>query len=123
MFMRLNKIYIENFRNIKSLNIENFNDLNIFLGRNAQGKSNFIEALYCLGLGKSYKSRKEEELLEFSSDFAVIIGYFNDENINFSIGVSWEKSNGVLKKTIKHNENIISKFSDFLKVPFILCCL
>ncbi len=48
--MIIKKIYIRNFRNIKETEISFDKDLNIFVGKNAQGKTNLMEALsVCLG--------------------------------------------------------------------------
>ncbi len=48
--MIIKKIYIRNFRNIKEAELSFDNDLNIFVGKNAQGKTNLMEALsVCLG--------------------------------------------------------------------------
>lgn len=48
--MIIKKIYIRNFRNIREAELSFDNDLNIFIGKNAQGKTNLMEALsVCLG--------------------------------------------------------------------------
>ncbi len=48
--MIIKKIYIRNFRNIKEAELSFDKDLNIFVGKNAQGKTNLMEALsVCLG--------------------------------------------------------------------------
>ena len=48
--MYITKISIHNFRNIREAELEFDKDLNIFVGRNAQGKTNICEAIsVCLG--------------------------------------------------------------------------
>lgn len=48
--MIIKKIYIRNFRNIKEAELSFDKNLNIFVGKNAQGKTNLMEALsVCLG--------------------------------------------------------------------------
>ena len=48
--MYITKITIQNFRNIREAELEFDKDLNIFVGRNAQGKTNICEAIsVCLG--------------------------------------------------------------------------
>ncbi len=48
--MVIKRIYIRNFRNIKEAELSFDKDLNIFVGKNAQGKTNLMEALsVCLG--------------------------------------------------------------------------
>lgn len=48
--MHITRIYIRNFRNIREAELEFDKALNIFVGRNAQGKTNICEAVsVCLG--------------------------------------------------------------------------
>lgn len=48
--MHITRIYIRNFRNIRETELEFDKALNIFVGRNAQGKTNICEAIsVCLG--------------------------------------------------------------------------
>ena len=44
--MRIKKISLHNYRNYAQLTLEFPHNLNIFLGENAQGKTNIIEAIY-----------------------------------------------------------------------------
>lgn len=48
--MIITKLYIRNFRNIKEAELSFDKNLNIFVGKNAQGKTNLMEAIsVCLG--------------------------------------------------------------------------
>ena len=50
--MRVGRLVLEDFRNYESLAVEFADGLNLVVGRNAQGKTNLLEAVYCLsGLG------------------------------------------------------------------------
>ncbi len=48
--------------------------LNVFLGRNAQGKSNLLEAICVLGTGKSFRTSKERDLIRDGFELATIAG-------------------------------------------------
>ena len=60
--MKIKNISIENFRNIKELNLD-FDDINIIWGENAQGKTNLIEAIYLFTGGKSFRGAKDSQLV------------------------------------------------------------
>ena len=60
--MKIKNISIENFRNIKELNLD-FEDVNIIWGENAQGKTNLIEAIYLFTGGKSFRGAKDSQLV------------------------------------------------------------
>ncbi|MCE1246356.1 MAG: DNA replication and repair protein RecF [Firmicutes bacterium] len=120
--MKLKKIQISNFRNIKSAEIEAGDEFNLVIGNNAQGKSNFLEAFYALCLGKSYKAPIEEDVISFNENCAVVIGWFYDGNSEFSITLRWEKDPAAgVKKTVLLNGNPVGRLSEFLdQAPAIL---
>ena len=62
------EIDITNFRNYSHANFRPAS-FNIFYGNNAQGKSNFIEAIYYLGNGISYRTNQSRELINWDSDY------------------------------------------------------
>ena len=47
--MRVERLRLEDFRNYDRLEVELSPGLNLVVGRNAQGKTNLLEAVYCLG--------------------------------------------------------------------------
>lgn len=63
--MHVTSLKLEHFRNYGTLRIEPGEGLNIFVGRNAQGKSNLLESLYILATSKSSRAGKDTELIRF----------------------------------------------------------
>ncbi|MDU6522412.1 DNA replication/repair protein RecF [Enterococcus devriesei] len=72
--MRLNKLELRNYRNYSELSLAFPNRLNIFLGENAQGKTNLLESIYVLALTRSHRTSSEQELIGWHEDFAQIKG-------------------------------------------------
>jgi DNA replication and repair protein RecF len=70
--MIIHSIRTANFRNLKSLNIELGRSLNVFIGENAQGKTNFLEACVCLADGRSFRGAKVSEMLQTGSKESVL---------------------------------------------------
>ena len=50
--MKIRELKLLYFRNYTSLNIATHPSLNIFFGDNANGKTNIVESIFCLSLGK-----------------------------------------------------------------------
>lgn len=48
--------------------------LNVFVGSNAQGKSNLLEAIAVLGTGKSFRTSRERDLIRDGFELATITG-------------------------------------------------
>ena len=51
--------------------------LNILVGKNAQGKTNVIEAIFYAVIGKSFKTSKEKEIIKWGKHRAYICGEFS----------------------------------------------
>ena len=61
--MLVREIQLRNYRNYSSLHLEFDPNINVFLGQNAQGKTNIIEAVYYASLGRSHRSHSDQELI------------------------------------------------------------
>ena len=101
--MKIKNISIENFRNIKELNLE-FEDVNIIWGENAQGKTNLIEAIYLFTGGKSFRGAKDSQLImmgENKSRMKINFeGSSREQYAELIIGNKREASlNGIKKKS------------------------
>lgn len=70
--MYVNHLRLEHYRNYETLALNNFGNVNLLIGRNAQGKTNLLESLFVLALTKSHRTTKDKELIAFGSDHAVI---------------------------------------------------
>lgn len=75
--MRLKSLHLSNVRNYGQLELEPAAGLNVFVGRNAQGKSNLLEAISLLGTGKSFRTSRERDLIREGFELAAISGTAN----------------------------------------------
>lgn len=71
--MLLESLEIYNFRNLNG-KIAFSSGLNILVGENGHGKTNWLEAIYLLGLTKSFKTPKLTEAIRFGERLAVVSG-------------------------------------------------
>ncbi len=109
--MYIKEVYLKNFRNYKEQKIELNENANVFYGNNAQGKTNILEALYFAALGRSFRTYKESELIEFNHDFSnIVINYVKNDRDN-KIEISLNKKNS---KVIKVNGVKINKNSELV---------
>ena len=70
--MNVESIRLINFRNYTDLSIKLNEKANIFVGRNAQGKTNLLEAIYICATGKSFRTNRDRELINFNKSEAYI---------------------------------------------------
>ncbi|MDU6791460.1 MAG: AAA family ATPase, partial [Anaerococcus sp.] len=64
--MWIQNLKLNKFRNYLFQNIEFNKNINIFLGDNAQGKTNLLESIYYLANAKSFKSFRDKDLIMFN---------------------------------------------------------
>ena len=62
--MKIKTLKAENFRNLKDIYTE-FEDVNIIYGKNAQGKTNLLEAIYLFTGARSFRGARDSELVSF----------------------------------------------------------
>jgi DNA replication and repair protein RecF len=72
--MLLTALRLADFRNYAALAFAPAPGLNVFVGANAQGKSNLLEAIAMLATGKSFRARRESELIRSGTTQAAIAG-------------------------------------------------
>ncbi|MFC1599432.1 DNA replication/repair protein RecF [Patescibacteria group bacterium] len=100
--MQLKSIKLENFRNYKKLDIklDPANNLNLFIGDNAQGKTNFLEAITVLSLAKSFRIPKHDSLIMWDEEYARIVGQFDDTELEFFVSVKPKKQKNLKKNGV-----------------------
>lgn len=111
--MFLEKIEIKEFRNIKSIVFYPEKNINYIIGNNAQGKTNFLEAIYFLAYGKSFRTNKLENLLN-NNNFFQLEAIVKKNKVNYSINLTVKG----LEKKVELNNKIkkIKDISDKLNV-------
>ena len=70
--MQVKSIRLKNFRNYEQALIEPEAGVTVFTGQNAQGKTNIIEALHLCCLGRSHRTPRDEELIRWGCDDALV---------------------------------------------------
>ncbi len=70
--MLVRSVALTKYRNYDSLSLETGNRINLFVGPNAQGKTNLLEALFVLSITKSHRTHKDRELIRWNAERAVL---------------------------------------------------
>ena len=107
--MWITNIKLNNFRNYNKKEIKLHENINVFFGENAQGKTNIIESIFLCSIGKSFRTNKEKELIKFNEEkTSVEINFKKSDregNIKIEIGE---------KKQVYLNGIKIKKLSELL---------
>ncbi len=66
--MYIEELLLENFRNYTKQKIVLDKGINIFTGKNAQGKTNILEAVYLCATARSHRTHKEKEMIRWDQE-------------------------------------------------------
>ena len=107
--MYIEEIKLKNFRNYNNQEMKLKNGINLFYGNNAQGKTNIIESIFLCSMGKSFRARRDKELINFKS-----------QNSEVEITYNKKDRNGKIKYIIGENKNIFINNVQIKKMSEIL---
>ncbi|WEV51151.1 DNA replication/repair protein RecF [Lactobacillus sp. ESL0731] len=85
--MYLKHFVAQNYRNLQQLNVEFDPNVNIFIGQNAQGKTNLLEAIYFLALTRSHRTSSDKELIAFNQEYANVTGHIYKSQLDLTLRV------------------------------------
>lgn len=79
--LRLNALHITHYKNISSAEYRFESPIHCFVGNNGKGKTNTLDAIYHLAMGRSYFTSINAHTIHHSEDFMRIEGHFiREEN-------------------------------------------
>src|SRR3989344_359485 len=102
--MFLKRLSLLNFRNYSSLSLEFDQRPTIFLGNNAVGKSNLLEAIYFLSTTKSSRAETESEIIKVEEEVTRVQGVIIEKGKG-----KREKSENILEINLQNNEGQFRK--------------
>lgn len=108
--MFIKRLYLRNFRNYEELEVDFSQDVNLIRGRNGQGKTNLLEAIYLVGTGRSFRTPHLKELIHNNASFFFVEAEFLKEGIFQHVRLSFD---GEIKK-LEYNNTTYSHFSNLL---------
>ncbi|MEE3362140.1 MAG: DNA replication/repair protein RecF [Anaerovoracaceae bacterium] len=114
--MYIKSIELKNFRNYKEAKMDFHEKVNIFAGKNAQGKTNLLESIYLSAVGKSFRTNRDRDLVNFEADFCrVVTEYENGGDGKIEISISKDGN-----KKARVNGINASKASDFIDNIYVV---
>ena len=108
--MKITKINLVGFRNYLNTTIEFGNNMNIFVGDNAQGKTNILEGITILALTKSHRIGVSPNIIMFDKDKCKLSGVVKKDRVVSKLEI--EITNEL--KKLKVNKTPIKKVADYI---------
>ena len=109
--VRCNRIQVNDFRNIQAADVCFAPGINILAGKNAQGKTNLLEAISYISIGKSFRTPHDEALIRFGAECAQVSLDFTDSLRDQNLTVRMMAGK---RRRIEHNHVKVGKVSDIV---------
>lgn len=85
--MHIKNIKLSGFRNLKDQSVDLYDGLNLLIGENGQGKTNFLEAIYLLATLRSFRSSSVKDVIRFGEDQAEVSGQVEAADVPIDLRV------------------------------------
>lgn len=119
--MYLTRLQLTQFKNYTTQKLELSPRLNCFVGANGAGKTNLLEAVYYLCMGKSYASTPDQYAIRHGDDGSRLEGYFAGEEAGRkpdNIVVKLQKRK---RKIIERNGTVYDRLADHVgRYPVVI---
>mgnify|MGYP000865779317 CR=1 FL=1 len=105
-------LYLNNFRNYRSLELKVDHPVNLFIGRNGQGKTNILEAIFFVSMLRSFRTLQIRELKMIGQkDFSVGAEVTNPNGWNELLKIGCSDN----KRKLTIDGKTVPKASEFIK--------
>lgn len=116
--MYLKSLLLNQFKNYENAALEFDSNLNCFTGDNAAGKTNLLDAIYYLSIGKSYFNSVDQQLIFHDQIFFTAEGIFSDNDHDELIKCIFQKGK---KKELFRNKVKYDRLSDHVGlIPVVI---
>lgn len=102
--MKINQLSLINFRNYKKLLLQTPAFVNIFYGKNAQGKTNLLEAIFYGAFGSSHRTTNEDDLVNFQEQGLAVSLAFSKQEEEHNLRIKRYLTEGRKKKELLLDE-------------------
>ena len=117
--MYLQELKLSNFKNCQSADLSLSEKINCFVGLNAAGKTNILDAIYYLAFCKSYFTLTDRQNIRHGEDFFAIHGDFHFDNDELHTISCVQKSSS--KKSFKCDKKEYERLADHIgKIPLVM---
>lgn len=104
--MILERLQTENFRNLEPAAVEFHPAVNIVVGRNGQGKTNLVEAVYFVATTKSFRTSRVASVFRFGADNVFVAANVKRDNVTRTISVGLESGESRRRVLLINGERV-----------------
>lgn len=108
--MKIKSLKLDHFRNYTQCQCQLDPKLNVFVGANAQGKTNLLESMAFLSSLRSFRNVSEQDLIQHDQPKARIQAVLSDEVMDKRLSILLSKQG----KSLRYQNQLVRKSSEFI---------
>ena len=116
--MKLTNLQLQNFRNYESVQLEFTDGVHVFIGENAQGKTNLMESIYALAMTKSHRTTNHKERNGWKKEFATIKGTVEKTATKTNLELQFSKKGKIAKVNYLEQKRLSSYLGNLNVILF-----
>ena len=116
--MKLTNLQLQNFRNYESVQLEFTDGVHVFIGENAQGKTNLMESIYAVAMTKSHRTTNDKELIGWNKEFATIKGTVEKTATKTNLELQFSKKGKIAKVNYLEQKRLSSYLGNLNVILF-----
>lgn len=89
--MKLNKLSIQNYKNIEDAQLQFSPRVNCLIGDNGMGKTNILDAIYYLSFCKSYMNLSDSIVMNHDAQYMMLQGHYTRRDVDEDISISMQR--------------------------------
>lgn len=109
--MQITNLVLKDFRSYKDSKFVFSPKVNVIVGKNAKGKTNILEAVFFMIIGKSFRTSKEKDVINWGQEYAYISGEFQKKYREVNIEMFFSS---LKKKAVKIDGVSIRRIGELL---------
>ena len=109
--MIIKSLTMNNFRNHENTAVVLSSGINVLVGKNAQGKTNLLEAIYLTCVGRGWRTNKDKEMINFDAEYTKVKNTAQKLFGDVTVEVHVPRSG---KKSIRINDIPIQKMGEMM---------
>lgn len=115
----ITQLEIVNFRNIITASIDLHENFNIFYGENGSGKTSILEAIYYLGMGKSFRTNFAGRSINDHAESLRVLGYVKQQNEQITVGIERRRNSLLRMRIDKRDANSVAELAKILPLQIL----
>ncbi|MBR9728859.1 DNA replication/repair protein RecF [Shewanella intestini] len=117
--MSLTRLNIDSFRNILSAKLTLSEGLNLIYGENGSGKTSVLEAIFFLGMGRSFRSHLSQRVINNEQDNLTLFAQLNTQERTTKVGLRRARNGDIDVKINGDNVKRLSTLAETLPIQVI----